>query len=50
MDDYYSSNIAKINKYLYLMILRKIKIYKFIEIGHILCNENKIVKDLVNAF
>jgi hypothetical protein len=50
MDDYHFNNIAKINKKLYLIILGKIKIYNFIGIRHILCNENKIVKDLMNAY
>jgi hypothetical protein len=50
MDDYHFSNIAKkINK-LYIIILGKIKIYNSIEIRHILCNENKLVKDLMNAY
>jgi len=37
-------------KNLYLIILGKIKTCNFIKIGHILCNENKIVKGLMNAF
>jgi hypothetical protein len=50
MDDYHFSNIVRINIFFNLMILGKIIIYNFIEIRHILCNENKIVKDLMNAF
>jgi hypothetical protein len=50
MDDYHFSNITKIKIKMYLMILGKMIIYNFIKIGHILCNENKIVKDLMNAF
>jgi hypothetical protein len=37
-------------KNLYRIILGKIKTCNFIKIGHILCNENKIVKGLMNAF
>jgi hypothetical protein len=50
MDDYHFSNIRKINKYLYPTILGKIKINNFTKIENILCNETKIVKDLMNAF
>jgi hypothetical protein len=50
MDDYHFSNIAKIFKKLYLIILGKIKTSSFTNIGNILCNENKIIKDLMNAF
>jgi hypothetical protein len=35
---------------LYLVILGKIKTYKFSKNGHILHNGNNIVKDLMNAF
>jgi hypothetical protein len=38
-----------INKF-YMIILEKIKTYNSIKIGHILCIENKIIKDLMNAF
>jgi flagellin-specific chaperone FliS len=37
-------------KKLYLIILRKIKIGNFSKNGHILCNENKTIKNLMNAF
>jgi len=30
--------------------LGKVKTYNSIKVGHILCIENKIVKDLMNAF
>ncbi len=50
MDDYHFGNIAKIKKKLYLIILGKIKIYNSTKIRHILCNENKLVKDLMNAY
>jgi hypothetical protein len=35
---------------LYLIILGKIKTCNLTKIGHILCNENKIVKKIMNAF
>jgi hypothetical protein len=34
----------------YLIILGKIKTSNFTNIGNVLCNENKIIKDLMNAF
>jgi hypothetical protein len=40
----------KESKKLYLTILGKIKTCNSIKIGHILCIENKIVKDFMNAF
>jgi hypothetical protein len=46
MDDYHFSNIGKI----YLIILGKIETCNPTKIRHILCNENKIVKDVMNAF
>jgi hypothetical protein len=45
--------LATLQKYIIfknLIILGKIKTCNFIKFGHNLCNENKIVKDLVNAF
>ncbi len=50
MDDYHFSNIANIKKYIYLIMLGKIKTCNSTKKLHILCNENKIVKDLMNAF
>jgi len=35
---------------LYLIILGERKTCNSTKIGHILCNKNKIVKDLMNAF
>jgi translation elongation factor EF-1alpha len=50
MDDDHFSNIPKINKILYLIILGETKTCNSTKIGHILCNKNKISKDLMNAF
>jgi hypothetical protein len=50
MDDYHFNNIAKITKKLHLIILGKIKNFNFTNIGNILCNEIKIIQDLMNAF
>ncbi len=50
MDDYHFSNITKIDKKLHLIILGKIKTCNSKKKIHILCIENKIVKDLMNAF
>jgi hypothetical protein len=50
MDDYILATTQKeINKS-YLIILGKIQTYNSTKIGHILCIENKIVNDLINAF
>jgi hypothetical protein len=35
---------------MYLIILRKTKTCNFTKIGHVLCNDNKFLKDLTNAF
>jgi len=48
MDDHHFNNIKK-NK-TYLIILGKIETCNSTKIRHILCNENKIVKDIMNAF
>ncbi len=48
MDDYHFNNIEKKN--LHLIILGKIKTCNPTKNGHILCNENKIVKYLMNEF
>jgi hypothetical protein len=44
------ATLQKKIKKLYLIILGKIKTFNSTKIGHILCNENKIVKDLMNVF
>jgi hypothetical protein len=49
MDDYHFSNITKINK-TYLIILGKIETGNSTKNRHILCNEYKIVIDVMNAF
>jgi hypothetical protein len=50
MDDCHFSNIVKITKTLYLIILGKIIFFKISKTGHILHNGNNVVKDLMNVF
>jgi len=50
MDDYHFSNIKKKLKKNLLNPTKGKKTCNFRKIGHILCIENKIVKDLMNAF
>ncbi len=50
MDDYHFDNIEKLNKTFVPNHIGEIKNTQFYKIGHILCNKNKIVKDLMNAF
>ncbi len=51
IDDYHFSNITKINlNFVPNDIGENIKTCNFKKIGHILCIENKIIKDLMNAF
>jgi hypothetical protein len=49
-DDCPFNNIAKIYKTFVLHHIGEFFFCNFIKIGHILCNENKIVNELMNAF
>ncbi len=50
MDDYHFSNIAKKKNLIIFDHVGEIKTCNSIKTLHIICNENKIVKDLMNAF
>jgi hypothetical protein len=51
MDEYQFNSIAKINKWIVSYHIEEIKkTCNSIKNGHVLCIENKIVKDWMNAF